>query len=315
MINRKISFVSSMLLLSATACFAQSSGSQTVNLPQGASLKLRANSVNASTYQWLKDNQIISGAIGQEFTVFVAGTYTVISYNTEGCASDISEAVIVVGGGPPIILSADMMVTKTSENRALSLNDSFDYTIQVKNNGADKATNIKVTDELPPEVEYQELTPSAGSNARYRFADRTVLWEIDKLENGESADLRIKTKALKAGVIYNTAKVSADQKDPNLANNVSTASTSVAGIIIPNVFTPNGDNKNETFEIPGVQSFENEITILNRWGGTVYFKKGYNNDWTGRGLNEGTYFYVLRLKIGTKWEIYKGYITLLRGKQ
>lgn len=304
-----------MLLLSATACFAQSSGPPTVNLPQGGSLKLRANSVNASTYQWLKDSQIISGANEQEFTVSVAGTYTVISYNAEGCASDLSQAIIVIDVNPPIIARADMMVTKTSENRALKLNDSFDYIIVVKNNGTDRATNIKVTDELPTEVEFQQLTPTAGSNARYSLATRTVIWEIDALENGASADLRIKTKALQPGVIHNTAKVSADQEDPNPANNISTTKTSVAGIIIPNVFTPNGDAKNDTFEIPGIALFENEITILNRWGGTVYFKKGYQNEWTGQGLNEGTYFYLLKLKIGTNWEVYKGYITLLRNKQ
>src|SRR5690349_14842439 len=135
MFNRKTSFVSSMLLLSATACFAQAVNPQTANLPQGGSIKLRAASVNASTYQWLKDNQIINGAVGQEFTVFVPGIYTVISYNTEGCASDISDAVIVVGETtPPVTLSADLMVTKTSDNATLSLNDSFNYTINVKNN-------------------------------------------------------------------------------------------------------------------------------------------------------------------------------------
>lgn len=303
-----------MLLLSATACFAQATSQQTVNLPAGGTLKLRANSVNASTYQWFKDNQIIPDATTIEYTVTIPGIYTVVSFNTEGCESDVSDKVIVLS--PPVnLLSADVMITKTSDNRALSLNDAFNYSINVKNNGSDKATNIKVTDQLPPEVEFQELTPTAGSSARYSFATRTVLWEIDKLENGESADLRIKTKAIKPGEIINTATVSANEPDPILANNTSTATTVVSDIFIPNVFTPNGDGKNETFTIRGIDHYENEITILNRWGGTVYFKKGYNNEWTGRGLNEGTYFYLLKLKIGNEWKIYKGYITLLRGRQ
>jgi len=303
-----------MLLLSAAACFAQATNLQTANLPQGGSIKLRANSVNASSYQWLKDNQIISGATGQEYMAFVPGTYTVISYNNEGCESDVSDKVIILG--PPVnMLSADLMVTKTSDNVTLSLNDSFNYTINVKNNGNDKATNINVTDQLPPEVEFQELSPTTGTNAKYSFATKTVSWEISQLDNGESADLRIKAKAVKAGTIVNTATVSADEQDPLLANNTSTASTLVSDIFIPNVFTPNGDSKNETFTIRGIEHFENEITILNRWGGTVFFKKGYNNEWTGRGLNEGTYFYLLKLKTGNAWKIYKGYITLLRGKQ
>ncbi|MNE76567.1 hypothetical protein D3C80_1728100 [compost metagenome] len=59
----------------------------------------------------------------------------------------------------------------------------------------------------------------------------------------------------------------------------------------------------------------NELTIVNRWGGTVYDKKGYKNDWDGSNLNEGTYYYLLKIKTAdNKWEVYKGYVTILRSK-
>ena len=87
------------------------------------------------------------------------------------------------------------------------------------------------------------------------------------------------------------------------------------GLIIPNVFTPNGDNVNDVFVIPGLQLYpENEFTVINRWGATVYKKKGYQNNWDGSGLNEGTYFYLLKVRTTQKWDVYKGYITLLRTK-
>jgi gliding motility-associated-like protein len=87
-------------------------------------------------------------------------------------------------------------------------------------------------------------------------------------------------------------------------------------LTVPNVFTPNGDNKNETFVIKSLELYpENELTIVNRWGNTVFERKGYKNDWAGTGLNEGTYFYLLKVKRESdEWEIYKGYITLLRNK-
>ncbi len=77
-----------------------------------------------------------------------------------------------------------------------------------------------------------------------------------------------------------------------------------------------GDGLNDTFKIPGLELYEaNELSILNRWGGTVYHKISYGNDWDAPGLNEGTYFYLLKVKAaGNKWEIYKGYITILRSK-
>lgn len=315
MSNRKTGFVSGLLLLSATAGFAQSSAQQTVNIPEGSSVKLQANSVNAATFQWIKDGAAVTGATSKDFTVLLPGTYNVVSFNTEGCASDISAPVIVTIG-PRTSLSADLMINKNSESRSVTINETFEYLIRVKNNGTGSATMIKVQDVLPPELNFEQLiTPTLGF-ANYNNGSKTILWEISKLENGEAADLKIKVKALSAGIIKNTATVTALETDPDPKNNTSTDSKSIAGIIIPNVFTPNGDGLNDTFEIPGLELYEaNELTIVNRWGGTVYDKKSYKNDWTATGLNEGTYFYLLKVKTSAnKWEIYKGYVTILRSK-
>jgi gliding motility-associated-like protein/uncharacterized repeat protein (TIGR01451 family) len=317
MFNRKQGFVTSLLLLSATAGFAQSDGSQTVTIPMGSSVKLQASSVNASTYQWIKDGAAITGATSADYNVLIAGSYTVISFNTEGCASDISAPVIVSMGAPPTTtLTADLMINKSSESRSVTINDTFEYLIRVKNNGAGTATRIKVQDILPIELSFEQLITPATGLANYNQGSKAILWEISKLDNEETADLKIKVKAMNAGIIKNTATVSAAETDPNLANNTSTASKSIAAIIIPNVFTPNGDGLNDTFEIPGLEFYEaNELTILNRWGGTVYSKKGYRNDWTALGLNEGTYYYLLKVKsAANKWEVYKGFVTVLRTK-
>ena len=86
-------------------------------------------------------------------------------------------------------------------------------------------------------------------------------------------------------------------------------------IKVPNLFTPNGDGINDTFEIIGLNQYQSsELTIVNRWGNEVFHAKGYNNNWTGEGLNEGTYFYLLRVKRteGSEVEVFKGYITLIR---
>ncbi|RZJ68365.1 MAG: hypothetical protein EOO45_14895, partial [Flavobacterium sp.] len=58
----------------------------------------------------------------------------------------------------------------------------------------------------------------------------------------------------------------------------------------------------------------NELQIVNRWGNEVFRAKGYQNNWTGEGLNEGTYYYLLRVKKAgsNEVEVFKGYITLIR---
>jgi gliding motility-associated-like protein len=63
--------------------------------------------------------------------------------------------------------------------------------------------------------------------------------------------------------------------------------------MIPNIFTPNGDGINETFEVEGLELSAWDLLVYNRWGSTVYKKKHYNNDWTGHGLASGVYFYTV----------------------
>lgn len=97
--------------------------------------------------------------------------------------------------------------------------------------------------------------------------------------------------------------------------NVATVNVSVSAVSllkVPNLFTPNGDGVNDVFEIRGLDKFaQNELIIVNRWGNEVFHRTGYQNNWTGEGLNEGTYYYVLKVKT-TEWQVIKGYITLMR---
>lgn len=82
-----------------------------------------------------------------------------------------------------------------------------------------------------------------------------------------------------------------------------------------NGFTPDGDGRNDRWEIRNIDLFpNNELTILNRWGSELFRTKGYTNAaaWDGLGLNNGTYFYLLKVNINGEDKVYKGSITLLR---
>jgi gliding motility-associated-like protein/uncharacterized repeat protein (TIGR01451 family) len=304
-----------LLLLYAAAGLAQSDGSQLVRIPQGSKLKMRANSANSSSYQWIKDGQAITNATFQLYEVTTSGSYTVITFNSAGCESEISDPVVVIVDAP-VSLLADLKIKKSSELRSITINEPFEYALKVTNNGPDDATKILVTDILPPALRFEQLiTPNIGK-ADYLNSTKTVLWEIDKMTNGQSAELRIKVKAIEPGLVTNNATVASAQTDPVPDNNTSEDKKPIIGIIIPNVFTPNDDGKNDFFEVPGIDKYENEVTIINRWGGTIYYSKAYKNDWKGEGLNEGTYYYVIKVKApGGKWEVHNGYVTLLRAKQ
>ena len=63
---------------------------------------------------------------------------------------------------------------------------------------------------------------------------------------------------------------------------------------IPKGISPNGDGKNDSFDLSGLQV--RKISIFNRYGTVVYDQSNYTNQWHGQSnkgdeLPDGTYFY------------------------
>jgi gliding motility-associated-like protein len=83
---------------------------------------------------------------------------------------------------------------------------------------------------------------------------------------------------------------------------------------IPNVFSPNGDLKNDVFYIPGVCAHEVfSLDIFDRWGSLLFNSALRNHGWDGKTNHgqeapDGTYFYIVKVKDTT----YKGFLQLVR---
>lgn len=91
-------------------------------------------------------------------------------------------------------------------------------------------------------------------------------------------------------------------------------------LVVPNVFTPNGDNINDFFFLKATGLSDITMLIYNRWGQKVYeLTTGVGNiswdgnDQYGKEVAEGVYFYVVKAKgkDGGEYDE-KGNITLLR---
>lgn len=87
--------------------------------------------------------------------------------------------------------------------------------------------------------------------------------------------------------------------------------------MISSVFTPNGDGINDNWYIENILYYpDNEVSIYNIYGSSVFNQRGYKNDWQGTYNNaplpDGTYFYVV--KIGNSGNVFKGSVDILRNK-
>lgn len=83
---------------------------------------------------------------------------------------------------------------------------------------------------------------------------------------------------------------------------------------IPNVFTPNGDQVNDFFEL--TDYIIDSLTVTNRWGNIVYSSSN-NSKWDGKNkgenCEEGVYFYVFEyLNCEGEKEKNSGFIHLIR---
>ena len=77
-----------------------------------------------------------------------------------------------------------------------------------------------------------------------------------------------------------------------------TVSVSESYLAVPNVFTPNGDGRNDEFRVAYRSLREFHCWVYNRWGKLVYEwtdpAKGWDGTINGRPAAEGAYFYVIR---------------------
>ena len=78
-------------------------------------------------------------------------------------------------------------------------------------------------------------------------------------------------------------------------------------LIIPNIFTPNGDGVNDTWELGNTKGLPLEITLFNVWGMKVAHWKN-SPSWDGNNVASGVYFYIIK----HDGETFKGTLSLYR---
>ncbi len=174
------------------------------------------------------------------------------------------------------------------------------YWITVKNKCEQKTDSIKITN--LPRIKFdlgkdRRLCDSINTILKVNVKDATYTWN-----DGDHEPIKEISESGKYWVtVANLCEAVTDSVKVDFVN--------PSKLFFPNVITPNGDTKNEFYEIDKI-ILGSEFEVFNRWGQSVFYAKQYQNNWNGENLTTGHYFYVL--KENCKNTVLRGSVSVLR---
>ncbi len=124
----------------------------------------------------------------------------------------------------------DLAVTKVVDDTTPNETDLITYTINITNNGPSNATNVIMTDAIPARLTFVRFVPATLPCV---YADPTLTCTFPTLNVGQTRTVGIEATVdtgTSGSTITNTATVTANESESNLANNTGTAVLTVDGV-------------------------------------------------------------------------------------
>lgn len=276
-----------------------------------------------STTQYVLTASTVAGCTDTDtITVNVSNALSLMSpvVTDETCTNDNGTIVAgsVSGGNPPYTYS---LGGPSQNSPAFTSLSAGTYTLIVTDNNSCVTSQSVTVGQLVNINAAFTATPATGPNPlNVSFSNSSTgatsyLWDFG---NGStSISTNPSTVYLQSGT-YTVLMIAMNGGPPCIDTMAMTINVFEEALyVIPNVFTPNGDANNDIFIIQSIGVDQLEGEIFNRWGKKVYEWSGdANSGWDGRVngkvAQDGTYFYVIKVK-GTdgKESEEKGYFQLL----
>ncbi len=245
------------------------------------------------------DGSAAEGCLGGHYTIFrpsgADSTYTVNYYftgtATQGVDYQVPPSPAVIPAGQDSV----MLPFQAVEDHVLEGMESAILNVYVVNSCGDTLVNsvvLAIVDYPPMQINTEAMVllhcdhDQIPLNAYVSggFGQVTMLW----------GDTLQASQVFVPGMENGTYTISATDECPKTVTQTITVDAGCA-VIIPNVITPNGDGLNDKFVVQGLKGRENHVSIWDRWGKEVLNTRNYQNNFAANGLNDGVYFYVVKV--------------------
>ena len=175
-----------------------------------------------------------------------------------------------------------------------------------------------VIEEIPFEASISTDTTIEVGNSVQLFANGGMQYNWTPATSLDNPTVNNPIASPEVSTTYSVLVTSEQGCEVELTVTVTVTTENGTGALkIPNVFSPNNDGFNDTWEIAGI-SFTNpiEVTVFDRWGTQVFYSAEYQEPWNGtfngRTLPVGTYFYVIQPKDNEAAKPITGHVSILK---
>ncbi|MFB3390228.1 gliding motility-associated C-terminal domain-containing protein, partial [Flavobacterium sp. LAR06] len=250
--------------------------------------------------------EVIGTGLTTTISNSIAGKYSFTVTNEDGCTSNATADIVIeekVTPEVPIVLVIDncngtSTLSTTATGSLLWSTNETTSTITVDNAGIYTviSTNLNGCVSLPGSV---MAAPKIAPEPPVVKIDKSTITiegranEVYSVDNGNFSDQLIYSN-LEAGAHTIVAKNKSDCLSPITIVEIEEIPDK---LIIYNAISPNGDGKNDYFNIQGLDYFlDNTVEIFDRYGISIFKARHYNNKtivFRGEGLATGTYFYTI----------------------
>lgn len=168
--------------------------------------------------------------------------------------------------------------------------------------------NLEITNPGPVSITQNEIIKDCSIKtflvANYKAGLNNIKWYKDSVLYASQKDtIDVNLEGRYYFSVANQCKYSSSQISVHPKIQI------IEQVEISNLITPNGDDKNDTFENPYKTSNPFQFEVYNRWGALVYSDQNYQNNW-GNTAEPGLYYFLLQDKDCSINE--KGWIQVVR---